>query len=118
MGEIPSAEPSESPSSIPSGSPSSIPSVSPSSIPSGYPSLTPTFVHSSEPSLSYAPSLCPRIDLDFSTLGAGGYVSDQLNADYGITVSASGAGTSGYTPGDAARVWGTGMSGIDNVMIQ
>jgi len=61
--------------------------------------------------------LCPRIDLDFSTLGAGGYVSDQLNADYGVTVSASGAGTSGYTPGDAARVLGTGMSGIDNVIM-
>jgi len=44
-------------------------------------------------------------------------VSDQLNADYGVQVSASGAGFSGYTPGGAARVLGTGMSGINNGII-
>merc|ERR1711933_85975 len=95
MGSAPSAVPSESPSSEPSESPSS------------------------EPSLSSAPSLCPRIELDFSELGTGTYVSDQLNADYGVTVSASGKGTSGTTPDGAARVMGTGVSGIGSaIMIQ
>merc|ERR1711933_715829 len=88
-----------------------------SSIPSEYPSLTPTVVHSSEPSLSFAPSLCPRIELDFSELGAGSYVNDQLNVDYGVTISASGEGTSGTTPDGAARVLGTGMSGIGNAIV-
>merc|ERR1712157_246549 len=113
----PSSEPSSAPSAVPSESPSSIPSESPSSIPSEYPSLTPTVVQSSEPSLSSAPSLCPRIENDFSELGAGTYVSDQLNGDYGVTVSASGKSTSGYTPDGAARVLGTGVSSVGNAII-
>lgn len=77
------------------------------------PSIVPTV----EPSTSNAPSPCPLVNLTFAELVAGTYVNDQLDEVYGITFSAKSTDNTGYTPNDSARVLGTGVTDVDNVVM-
>jgi hypothetical protein len=50
---------------------------------------------------------CPIVNLDFSTLDPGEYITGQLADTYGVTIKARGTRNEGYTPGGAARVFDT-----------
>jgi hypothetical protein len=79
-------------SSVPSGAPSTIDS-------STAPSLAPT-------TNSDDATQCPYVDLDFNGLSHRDYITDELQAKYGVMISAE-ATRDGYTPGGAARVFDT-----------
>jgi hypothetical protein len=46
---------------------------------------------------------CPLVTLDFDTLSAGDYVTNQLKAAFGVTISAT--SNNGFTPNGAARIF-------------
>jgi hypothetical protein len=54
---------------------------------------------------------CPIVNLDFSTLYPGEYVTDQLEETYGVTIKARSNNGKGYTPNQAARVFDTNYPG-------
>jgi hypothetical protein len=54
---------------------------------------------------------CPIVNLDFSTLYPGEYVTGQLLDTWGVTIEARSQGGNGYTPGQVARVFDTNNPG-------
>ena len=98
-----SVQPSVGPSPVPSSKPSSSPRPS-AIVPSGLPSSAP----STSPSAT--PTLCPYISLDFEGLPRGDYVTNQLLGSHSVVISAVG-GNGQYTPGGAARVFDTNVTG-------
>jgi hypothetical protein len=88
----------------------------PTTAPSKAPTKEPTPSPTKEP-CSWADQFekdksgCPIVNLDFSTLDPGEYITGQLADTYGVTIKARGKKKGGYTPGGAARVFDTNYPG-------
>jgi hypothetical protein len=96
--------------------PTSRPTMAPTKAPTTTPTKEPTPSPTKEP-CSWADQFekdrsgCPIVNLDFSTLYPGEYVTGQLEDTFGVTIKARSQGGNGYTPGKAARVFDTNNPG-------
>jgi hypothetical protein len=116
--------PTDRPTTAPTKPPTARPTVAPTSRPTMAPTKPPTTRPTNEvtPSPTKEPCSwadqfekdrggCPIVNLDFSTLYPGEYVTDQLEETYGVTIKARSNNGKGYTPNQAARVFDTNYPG-------
>jgi len=102
-------------SSAPSGEPSASPIVDDTPIPTAAPAGLATSLPTQRPTFTTpAPSICfecVRLDFERSdngtNLAVGEFVSDQWLNDFGLTISAEGMGSTGFTPDGQARIFDT-----------